>query len=236
MRIVETGFDEEVLKDPQRGYFFEKADSKVLLITFGGIQQGIAIPVFEFFRSIQQYEVNKLFIRDFSQSWYNEGVPSIGDDIAAIEQFIKYIIKEYNITKVVVLGNSAGGYAALLLGYLVSADIVHAFAPQTFLDKWNRLKFWDTRWKSQIHHLHKTVKTKSYLDLKTYFSNKEIAGQFNIYYCHKNRLDNIHANRLRNKANLLLHSYSEGGHGVIKHLKETGVLDTILAESIKPIL
>jgi hypothetical protein len=232
IKIEETGFTEAVLEDKQRGYFFEKSDSNVLLVTFGGIQQGIAMPMFEFFNSLQQYQVNKLFIRDFSQSWYHQGSNSIGIDIFSIKAFIEEVKRQHGITKLVIIGNSAGGYAALLFGALLSADSVHAFAPQTFLNKWNRFKYWDTRWGKQIKRLHRDTRSKELLDLKSYLSSYSIVGDFNIYYCSNNRLDKIHATRLENFSAIKLHAYLEGGHAVIKHLKETGALSRILTKSI----
>ena len=45
------------------------------------------------------------------------------------------LICESNAKKVVFLGNSAGGYAAILFGVLLQVDSVYAFSPPTLLRK-----------------------------------------------------------------------------------------------------
>lgn len=44
------------------------------------------------------------------------------------------------------MGTSAGGYAALLFGYLLEADTAVAFAPQTFISPQERKRYGETRW------------------------------------------------------------------------------------------
>lgn len=45
-----------------------------LLISFGGIRQGMGIPVVEFFNSLKDAKCDKIFVRDFHQMWYHKGV------------------------------------------------------------------------------------------------------------------------------------------------------------------
>lgn len=51
-----------------------KSGSDSLYLFFGGIQAGIAMPPFEFYQASGIFNENKLFLRDFAQSWYHAGL------------------------------------------------------------------------------------------------------------------------------------------------------------------
>ena len=118
-------------------------ESKTLLITFAGISGAVGLYPFEFFKITKGFDIDKIFIRDLEQSWYHKGMRDISGSIEESAKYLKSIIKENNYKKVVCLGNSMGGYAAIVVGYLIKADTVLSFSPQTFLDTKNRQKYKD---------------------------------------------------------------------------------------------
>ncbi len=81
---------------------------------FGGIAAGIAIPVFEFYSASKIIDEHKLFIRDFAQCWYQDGLPSISKDVYSTARYLKKQIEKINPDKTYFVGNSMGGYAAIL--------------------------------------------------------------------------------------------------------------------------
>lgn len=144
-------------------------ESNNLLVSFGGIQQWLGMPVFEFFNSISDIECDKIFFRDFNQAWYQKGVDnglnSTNKIITHLED--KIDAKQYN--KVCFLGNSMGGYALILFGSILNVDNVISFAPQTFIDRFNRLLNFDRRWSKQIRKVHRYEnKRKEFFDLKKF--------------------------------------------------------------------
>ena len=58
------------------------------------------------------------------------------------------------------------------------------------------------------------------------------AGSRVVHYCSADRLDREHAERLAGAPAVDLRAYAEGGHNVVKHLRDTGRL---LAELLSPL-
>ena len=78
----------------------------------------------------------RLFVRDPSlRGWYNSGLPRVGHTVAEIAAFIQTKVNIQRYRRVVTLGSSMGGYAALLFGALLGVDRVLAFNPQTSLNR-----------------------------------------------------------------------------------------------------
>jgi hypothetical protein len=213
--------------DDNNGFLIEKRDSNHLVVIFGGINQGIGIPVFEFFNILNNKKSDKLFIRDFNQMWYLNGVDSDIFNFSKLKIKLNDKIKDYD--KVSFVGNSMGGYAAILFGVLLNVDEVVAFSPQTFISSFYRFWFLDIRWRKQINRIHKAKLYSEYYDLKTVLKNHtEYTTSINLHYCSANRLDRIHSTRLKSLRNIHLISYPNGGHGLVKELKKTGELQQIL--------
>ena len=106
----------------------------VLMVVFSGRQQGIAsMTIFEFknFLEEQYPEYDKLFLKDEKVRWYTEGITDISFDISETVDYLKEYISEYS--KVIFIGASMGGFAALLYGSILNVDTIIAFRPQTFL-------------------------------------------------------------------------------------------------------
>src|SRR5699024_7210555 len=174
---------------------------------------------------------NQIFIRDLNQAWYQKGLEK-GKDKSIVDyiQLLEKQINELNPKKVVFVGNSAGGYAALLFGHLLNADSVYAFAPQTFIDRKNRMKYIDFRWRDKVFNVRMSTKASEFQNLKKVFNSiKNFNTQFHIYYDHTFRLDRIHAKQLKGMKNVTLHSVNDGGHYIVKKLKYEGKLMEILS-------
>ncbi|WP_373480503.1 hypothetical protein [Geminocystis sp.] len=207
-------------------------DGNTLLIIFGGIQSGLGIPPFEFKRITDSLPVKLIFIRDLSQAWYHLELPSIGNGINDIILTIESIKQQTNYSKVVCIGNSMGGYAALLIGSLIQADQVLSFVPQTFISKWLRIINFDNRWKEQINKLHKNSSiSKQMFDLKVFLKNPQYKKAI-IFSDRNNRLDALHASRLKSLPRTTI-EWRDGGHSLIKQLRDNGELQKILIDSCR---
>lgn len=110
--------------------WLEGARKDVLFLSFGGVRMGAGIPTAEFHASLIGRDVPGYFIKDFRQSWYQEGLLGLSSDIAGTEAVLRALIQRHAPKHVVTLGVSAGGYAAMLFGALLGADRVAAFSPQ----------------------------------------------------------------------------------------------------------
>jgi len=201
--------------------------SNTLLITFAGISGALGLYPFEFFKITNGFDIDKIFIRDLEQSWYHQGLKGITTSIEETADYLKELIEKHNYTKVVCLGNSMGGYAALVIGNLIKADTILAFAPQTFLDTLNRETYKDNRWAEEIAHLPYKIK-KKYLDLEILFHKNRSKSAIHIYYSLDERIDAIHAKKFEHIENVKLHAYKDGGHQLVQLLRKKGDLYKIL--------
>lgn len=206
--------------------------SPVLAVAFGGIAMSVGgIPPFEFFRVLNEAEpAKKLLLRDRSQSWYHRGVDGFADDIAGVEAAIRQIVEREQPRKLVMLGASAGGYAALLFGRLLGAAEIHAFGPQTFISPGLRLRHLDYRWSRLWLSLMLSGRYQPrYGDLYRVFKRTPSMGsRVVVHYCDSDRFDNAHAKRLGRHPDVELRHYEEGGHFIVKHLRDTGRLQPLL--------
>ncbi len=108
--------------------------SDTLIVSFAGdaLQFG-GIPPFEFYQFLNKHfsNLDKYFFIDHNRKHYHKGIVGISKNIEETLQYLKNIIKNYK--KVIFIGNSAGGYAAILFGSLLNVNIIIAFIPQTIL-------------------------------------------------------------------------------------------------------
>ena len=220
----------EKIENTKTGKLEDFNGSKNLLVSFGGIRQGLGMPVFEFFNSISDIHCDKIFLRDFHQAWYQKGVDDELDHIEKIIEYLKYIISQNEYEKVCFLGNSMGGYGAILFGNILEVDRVISFAPQSFINKWNRLISRDRRWAKQIDNIYSfKYKRVEFFDLKHHLKNNPTNKTIlDIFYSPKHRLDKKHAERLKKINSVLLHPIQEGGHRVVKIVRNSGQLKDII--------
>jgi predicted esterase YcpF (UPF0227 family) len=206
--------------------------SKNLYLFFGGIAAGIAMPPFEFYNSAKIIDENKIFIRDFEQCWYQKGLPGISNDIQSTAKYIQKWIKKIKPEKIFFVGNSMGGYAAILFATLIGRGEVIAFAPQTFISPVLRLRHIDARWSSQIlkTYFKSSFKTKVW-DTKTLLKNKKSSQKISIFVSKDDRLDYIHALHLKSLLNVKVFEFDGGGHGIVKLLRDQGKLPAIMSGS-----
>lgn len=118
-----------------------------------------------------------------------------------------------------------GNYAAILFGMWLDAHNIISFAPQTFIDKKNRLWYRDKRWSCQIAKVHKARLCPEYYDLKNVFNRLgEYKTRISVYYSYNDRLDRIHSERIGRYDGVSLYRFKAGGHEVVKELRKSGEL------------
>ena len=234
--------------------------SKKLYFIFGGVAAGLAMPPFEFYTSAKIIEENKIFLRDFSQAWYQNGLPGVGNTFYAIGDFIEKKIAELEPEEVFFVGNSMGGYAAILFASLVGRGTAIAFAPQTFVSPLKRWRHREQRWPKQINKMYLRTALKPHVwDLEAWLKrhSAETNAKIEIYVARDvtsqgssalgsttrrripddedSRLDSLHAGYLRQLASVTVHEFPVGGHNLVKQLRDEGALPAILSGTyLKP--
>ncbi|WP_321505120.1 hypothetical protein [Breoghania sp.] len=104
---------------------------KTLFVAFTGILHGImGDRPGEFIKSTNNNgEFTSIYISDLSTSWYNDEVIH-----ESIVRTIRDIQSKYEIEETILLGNSMGGYGALLFSSEVNASLVISIVPQFSVD------------------------------------------------------------------------------------------------------
>lgn len=116
-------------------FWFEDNDSDILLVPFAGMGWKQSIPTFIFYNFLKSYtNIDKLFIRDINCRYYITGLKNTTGDLEDTIEILRKKISHKKYKKVVAIGCSAGGFAAILFGQLLQFDKVIAFSPQTVID------------------------------------------------------------------------------------------------------
>ncbi len=209
-------------------------DSKILILIFGGIKGAMGIPTFEFYQSSSILKENRVFFRDLSQSWYHAGLHGITKDLTETADYIQSVINRINPSETIFVGNSMGGYAAIMFSTLLNTGRVVAFSPQTFIDPINKLKLVDFRWLRATLDTYRRafLKPKCY-DLSVLLENSTRANQIDLHVSSRDALDMNHAHRISGYSNVNLQSYDIGGHNLVKRLRDNGTLKDILLKSVR---
>ncbi len=209
-------------------YLIDSNDEmKPLIIAFGGISGAIYQPVFEFKNFLQNnVDCHFIFVKDTNQCWYHKGAIGLGNNIESASHNLKSIINTINYSKVLTIGGSMGGFAALLFGSLLKVDGIISFSPQTFIDKKNRRLNADNRWSKQMKYVHNNFSSEYFDLVNLRFTNIKVYS----IYGQEDRLDKIHTERMRSNG-INISSYT-GGHNVVKTIRDNGELIKIINNCI----
>jgi acetyl esterase/lipase len=202
--------------------------SAKLFIFFGGIAGALGMPPFEFYRSANVLEYSKIFLRDPRQAWYQRGLPGLGNDALAVGRYLELKISESGASDVRFVGNSMGGFAALLFCAMLRHGRAVAFAPQTFISGDKRARHGDTRWADQISSLHQNASDHDILELQSWIDERFPNMPATVLVSTSDRLDLRHAEELLLFPNVTVHRFAGAGHDLVARLRDEGKLIDIL--------
>lgn len=206
-----------------------EAESDVALVAFtslGGLFKG---PIFELYKILSDIQVKKVFFRDLQWMWYLGGIPGVGKNVEEIATYIRNLCLQEKVKRIVMVGSSAGAYAAILFGILTSANKVLAFSPQTYFMNKKMIP-----WRDRLNELYNAVSEKSpYLDLRRFILQREnVKTEISIYYSKYNKLDRFHVANLSGIPNIHLYAYPCVGHTTIARFKKRGLLRDLIVASL----
>jgi hypothetical protein len=210
------------------------SDVRTLLLAFGGLNRQIGMPPFEFFALTGDIPVKRLFVRDPRQAWYHRGMPQHGATLMSVADSLRELIARQDVDRLVVAGNSAGGYAALLFGTLLGAETVLSFAPQTVIDLDVLAAMGDHRWDDNLRPLARTGALDSqWTDLRSALPGARCADTgCHIYFDDTTALERSHAERLVGMKGVRLYRFGGGDHDLVRALRANGALERILRRAL----
>ena len=99
-----------------------------LIIAFGGMVGGLSEPVYEFKKYLTtHFNCHFIFIKDRYQCWYFKGIYGLGHNFTKSVKRLKKLISKIKYSKIITLGTSAGGYAAILFGILLISFFLNSY-------------------------------------------------------------------------------------------------------------
>jgi hypothetical protein len=197
-----------------------------LIISFAGLGTE-----YNFKRTLadMDIETNVVYIRDLTHQWYLNDLPGVGSGVDEIARFLKKLIDEVKPSKVVCLGASAGGFAAILYGVLIGANRIIGFSPQTFMTKIGCVRHLDYRWLDRVIQINESgaIRDRKYHDLKGIVIGYQ--GWISIFYDPLHRLDRVHAERIKEAE---LCALKGKGHDLVRYLRDSGELRQFIRVSV----
>lgn len=154
-------------------------------------------------------------------------MPGISNNVTETKEYIENLINKESPEETIMIGNSMGGFAAILFSALIGNSRAVAFAPQTFISPLKRLCCRDRRWRKEIINTYKqSWNRKGIWNLNRLIPKGNWSAD--IYVSKKVRLDYVHALNLSAFPGVTIHEYDSGGHGLVKELRDKGELADIL--------
>lgn len=177
---------------------------------------------YHFLDLVSGFPGKKLFIRDLQDAWYNKGLLGLTQDVEQTAAYLKTIITQPDIDRVVFIGASSGGYAAILYGHLLQIDEIHAFGAQTKIPNDDQ----EAKLLAGVQPI--------YFDLAKTFQPQSLTNYYHLYFDNQFLPDYDHAHRLVHHNQVTLHGYDAGvGHKIAMWLKHQKLLRPIILNTLK---
>lgn len=224
---------EDTESSDSENLMYDITPGQPLVIAFTGMARGLnELANFEFVKVTKDIVCSKIFCRDPHFVFYHRGVDDRINNILRLRMRLEELVEEARPSKIICVGVSAGGYAALLFGHFLIADQVHAFGPQTFLFKeWGVENEDSTIENCKIHNLD-LHPLDDYRDLKIPLSQYNGKTFYNIHIGNC-RQDILHADNVGGCFGIKVKRYQCGSHACASQiLKSQGKLGAVIMEGV----
>ena len=218
-------------------YFYEDNKSDILLISFGSMGAKAfdedRIPSFNFYRLFENDKsFDKLFIRDIKREFYLTGLKNTTKNFQETIDLIKELTSVKNYRKIVAIGASAGGFAAILYGQLLNFSKVIAFNPQTVLSIEMETVLKDLKFNKLCGKLRK-LNTSDTLYQKCLNLKNLIPFKTNVdlHFSGLSKIDKKHAEYIEHE-NCKLIKYQSSSHLIAQQLRESEELKSIIEDNL----
>ena len=233
---------ELALLNPSVGCLIDRVYPCCPLIIGFGFADWKNLPRFDFFGRTKKLEdrsgitFNRLLLRDPLNAWYHRGVRGVGEDADEVVGTLRAVIRSIRPSRVITIGQSMGGYAAIMFGILLNADRIVAFGPLSYLNSRKARCDGDLRYLPAMNGLELDPPRSCYFDLPSLGKALDYRGTLHVIFgtypgdddgvsCH---IDAMHAFRLARLARAELHPYPLSEHEVVKWLVEHQEMDDLL--------
>ncbi|WP_275228387.1 hypothetical protein [Novosphingobium album (ex Liu et al. 2023)] len=156
---LDTAAIAAVQANPDAGYLIDAPYSEAPLVISFGFVSWNELPAFDFVGRTRKFEkamgrpINRILVRDPANFWYLYGVPGLGHDVDAVTSALRGMIARLRPTSVSTVGQSMGGYAALMFGALLEVEQILSFGPLSYFRSDRARRDGDTRWLATMEKL-----------------------------------------------------------------------------------
>ncbi len=214
-----------------------------LLITFAFVDWAKTAEFYLFGRSkkLEAWSgkpINRILLRDRRNLWYLQGVEGLGGSVAEVVKKLQLLIAAMQPGALWCIGESMGGYAAILHGLLLQAERIVAFGTLSTFDAAFAEQYGDRRWLGVMKGLNPALVEAS--DLPTLARRQQYRGRLHLiqgtFAGHDAsdthdaavNLDVMHSRRFADLRSARVHDYPLADHAVTLWLKDHDQFDAIL--------
>jgi pimeloyl-ACP methyl ester carboxylesterase len=206
-------------------------DPTRLVIAFTGKAGELSIRAHDFSDLTGTLGQSRILLRDPSRLWYQKGT---GDGVRSFPDIVDLLrahIRSLGPERITIIGNSMGGFAAILAGHMLGADEVHAFAPQTSIHPlrlaWERDRLLLVNMRDLVGLLFTRMRHSGLLDLPHVLKHHNGRTRYFVHVC-RGSSDAHSARRLASRAGVEVLPYPCPAHNVLFQLAKSGYLSKVL--------
>jgi hypothetical protein len=203
-------------------------NDSVLIIAFSGGAQRLSIPVHQFFEITKLLGYSRILLRDKHEMHYHYGVDRKRRDWPTLLEYLKNQINDLSPRKVICVGTSSGGYAALVAGHHLRADWVHAFGAQTFIgiDPESLRTAVNPRNRRKLYYSKRAFREA--LDLAPVLQKSNGKTTYFLHYCAGHEADRRFAEHVADLPSVVTFGYPCSAHAVAVFLAKKQWLGKLL--------
>jgi acyl carrier protein len=206
-------------------------DRRLTIVAFAGGARLLLLRPYDFMDVTGVMRFNRILLRDPTKSWFHLGFGEPGGSFDSVVETVRAQLRALGGERVMTVGTSSGGYAALLAGHLLGADYVHAFSPQTYLDATNIARTGDVQLgrRANLKAVYAKLGTDAaYLDLRRVLSRPNGKTRYFIHVCAGHEQDCGRADYLEGIPQLTVLRYPCTMHNVLIGMSHKRFLRTVL--------
>lgn len=217
-----------------------------LLISFSYVIWNKKPPFYMFGRSkklegITGQALNRILLRDQSFHWFLHGVPGLGSHVDEVADKLKKLIAAIRPSQVWCIGDSMGGYAAAMFGFLLHADRIVAISPLSNFDAAQARIYHEKRFMWAQDAVAVCPPASGYYDLPQLARDVGYKGQLhlvigttgNVNAPDVVNIDVMHAYRFGHVPGLKMYYVPEADHDYVTLLlQRAGKIDGVLLECL----
>ncbi len=205
-----------------------RQETRTVVLYFCGRRNRPHMPLCMFQRWMAKLDASIVYLRDFDETHYLNGIPSCGSVAATVER-LRRVIQELGSRRVLCLGNCSGGYGALRYGVLLGAQRVLAFGSPMNMEPEFNTYLNRTRSAQRLA----AAFPAAVLDLREVCLGATHRPEARLFYGDKCWDDRIHSEHMAGIPGVTLQPVPDfDGHGIVPELIRRKLFDNVLGRFV----